>query len=224
MSDAARILFPSDAPAGQQRAPDWFAAQQAGATARLMGSGKAAGDDLAASLFPNEAKAGGEKLPADASGDPAKALFPTDGDHFEDRQARGFFNSFAVSASGDGDSARAEAIRSAGDALIADAKSAGTDARELASALDIVRERQGDTIAEITPEKLEADFASSMATLEVEFGDSLASDLAAARAFILDLDKLAPGTIDTLNRTGAGNDPRLIRKAIAEAKRRGYGR
>ena len=32
----------------------------------------------------------------------------------------------------------------------------------------------------------------------------------------------APGTIDSLIATGAGNDIRLIRKAIAEARKRGY--
>lgn len=219
MSEAAHTLFPSDVPTGDQRAPEWFAARQAGATGRLMSGGKSAGSDEAVV---------GSKMQSESSkdvskNDPAKALFSTEADHFDDREARGFFNSFTVSAANDGDSERADAIRSAGDALIADARSAGTDARELASALDIVRERQGDTIAEITPEKLQADFASSMATLQSEYGDGLASDLSAARAFIRDLDVIAPGTIDTLVRTGAGNDPRLIRKAIAEAKRRGYG-
>jgi len=48
------------------------------------------------------------------------------------------------------------------------------------------------------------------------------ADLDAARRFISDVEKIAPGTISTLEATGSGNDPRLIRKAIAEAKRRDY--
>jgi hypothetical protein len=48
------------------------------------------------------------------------------------------------------------------------------------------------------------------------------ADINLARRFVADLETVSPGTIATLERTGAGNDLRLIRKAIAEAKRRGY--
>ncbi|MGB3271344.1 MAG: hypothetical protein WBA66_00405 [Xanthobacteraceae bacterium] len=88
--------------------------------------------------------------------------------------------------------------------------------------IDVVRERQGDVIGPISDEKLEADFASGMEAVRSEFGATADSDLKAAQAFIRDLDTIAPGTIDSLDRTGAGNDMRLIRAAIKEAKRRNY--
>jgi hypothetical protein len=116
---------------------------------------------------------------------------------------------------------RAHDLQAAGDALVADFKAAGTDADEVKSALDIIRERQGDTLAGPVPEeRLEADRTAAMNELTAE-GISDA-DLDAARRFISDVEKIAPGTIHTLEATGSGNDTRLIRKAIAEAKRRGY--
>lgn len=104
---------------------------------------------------------------------------------------------------------------------MADFKAAGTDADEVKSALDIVRERQGDTLGgAVSEEKLEADRVAAMN--ELTAGGISEADLDAARRFVADLEMVAPGTIRTLDATGAGNDPRLIRKAIAEAKRRGY--
>jgi hypothetical protein len=64
-----------------------------------------------------------------------------------------------------------------------------------------------------------APYASSMALLQSE-GVTVA-DLNTARAFVGDLDIVAPGTIASLQLSGAGNDPRLIRAAIKEAQRRG---
>lgn len=170
-------------------------------------------------MFPNEALTA---KAVDPNADTAEKLFPDDAKPFDDADAKGFFNTFALSARSDGDVERAEALTSAGEALIADARAAGTDAAELTSALDVVRERQGDTPSPITPEKMEAEFASGMAAIQQEYGDAYMADLNAARAFIRDLEIVAPGTIDSLERTGAGNDVRLIRSAIKEAKRRGY--
>lgn len=222
MSDPAYVLFPSDAPAGSAP-PEWFKAEQAAATARLMGAHKPAADDAAARMFPGDAPKGEQaSKPAASDADMAEKLFPDDANHFDEKPIAGFFNGFAVSAAGDGDSERAQALNAAGEALIADARKAGTNSAELSAALDVVRERQGDTIGPISDEKLEADFASGMEAVRSEFGATADSDLKAAQAFIRDLDTIAPGTIDSLNRTGAGNDMRLIRAAIKEAKRRGY--
>lgn len=224
MSDPAHVLFPNDAPAGSAP-PEWFKADQAAATARLMGAHKPAADDddAAARMFPADAPKNQQPPKAAApDADAAEKLFPDDANQFDEKPIAGFFNSVAVSAAGDGDSERAQALNAAGEALIADARRAGTSAAEFASALDIIRERQGDLIAPITDEKLEADFASGMEAVRSEFGATADSDLKAAQAFIRDLDKVAPGTMDSLNRTGAGNDMRLIRAAIKEAKRRGY--
>ncbi len=100
-------------------------------------------------------------------------------------------------------------------------KDAGTDAADLAEALNIVRERSADTVAgPVSIEKLESDKTAALAELAAEgFSDA---DIHAAQRLVADLDLVARGTIDSLVATGAGNDLRLIRKAIAEAKRRGY--
>lgn len=212
MTSDAYLLFPGDAPKGQQQSA-------AGSSAPTVTTPKSDKVDAASILFPTES--GAQKPAVDAAGGKGKD-FPDQPEKFGDGRAQNFFSGFANSATADGQIERARALNSAGSALIDDARAAGTDAAELASALDIVKERQGDTIAEITPEKMEQDFAASMSVLQSEFGERLGGDLAAARAFIADLEKIAPGTIDSLERTGAGNDPRLIRKAISEARRRGY--
>jgi hypothetical protein len=84
----------------------------------------------------------------------------------------------------------------------------------------IVKERQGDSLLEPTPEQAEQNMTDALAACRSE-GISDA-DINIARRFVADLEAVAPGTIATLERTGAGNDLRLIRKAVAEAKRRGY--
>lgn len=104
---------------------------------------------------------------------------------------------------------------------MADFRAAGASSDDVREALDIVREHQGNTVAgPVSAEKLEAAYTSTMAVLADEGVTD--ADLNAARAFISDLEMIAPGTIQSLEATGAGNDPRLIRKAISEAKRRGY--
>jgi hypothetical protein len=227
MTDPAHILFPGDARAPSQP-PEYFKVEQNAATARLMGSPKPAADDTAARMFPNDAAKGVTPAPSAGPADPAKTdaaatLFKDDAtSQFDEKPIAGFFNTFALSARSDGDVERAEALTTAGAALIADARAAGMDAAELTSALNIVSERQGDTLSPIPPEKIEAEFASGMAAIQQEYGDTYLADLNAARAFIRDLEIIAPGTIDSLERTGAGNDIRLIRSAIKEAKRRGY--
>jgi hypothetical protein len=215
MTDPAHILFPADAPAMQ------IASAQRNATA-LQRAEPAAAPDPAATMFSNDAARAAAPAQTAKETDPAKTLFRDDAKTFDDKPANDFFTGFALSARNDGDADRADALTSAGEALIADAKDAGTDAAELTAALDVVRERQGDTLTPITPEKLEADFATGMAAVQAEFGDNHMADLSAARAFIRHLDTIAPGTIDSLERTGAGNDMRVIRAAIKEAKRRGF--
>jgi hypothetical protein len=208
-NDPASILFPNDKPAGSVRAPEYFQIERASATARLMGRQGDAG-----SVVP--------RSPA-GSDDPAEKLFPQDAVTFDEKPINAFFDGFAASAIGDGDKERADAFGQARDALVADAKEAGTKSSELSDALDIVRERQGDTVAgPVSEEKLARDMEASMLGLRAEFGERLDGDLAAAQAFIRDLDTVSPGVIRSLEATGAGNDPRLIRIAMREARRRGY--
>lgn len=84
----------------------------------------------------------------------------------------------------------------------------------------VVKERQADSIVEPTPEQAAERMSEG---LEACYAEGITdADLGLARRFIADLEVVSPGTIDTLNRTGAGNDIRLIRKAVAEARRRGY--
>lgn len=201
--DPAHIIFASDVPASSTP-PDWWASNQNAAEMRLAGRHS-----------PKPAAPAGEQT------DAAGMLFSKDAKGFDDQPTADFFGGFATSARADGDLDRAAALEAAGAALVADFKAAGSNAAELSEALDIVRERQSDTVAgPVSAARLAEDFASTMAALSGE-GVSM-SDINAARAFILDLETISPGTMATLEQTGAGNDPKLIAKAIAEARRRGY--
>lgn len=212
--DAAHILFPNDAPT--KVVPEWFTVQRAAAEQRLAGMG-----DPAAAMFPNEKPKGEIDKPAGDDADPASVMFKDDAGKFDAAPVSEFFNGFAVSAAADGDIDRSHELQAAGDALVADFKSAGADAAELSAALDIVKERQGDTISDIAPEKIEAEMSTGLAALADEGVTN--ADLDLARRFVADLEIVAPGTIASLERTGAGNDLRLVRAAIKEAKRRNYG-
>lgn len=225
-TDAAHILFPNDAPTSSQP-PEWFKAQHAAAEQRLMGQHRQDdGARAAATMFPSEAKgavSGEARPPAghDPDADAAEKLFKEDATQFDAKPVSDFMSGFAQSAIADGDIDRAHELESASEALAADFRAAGASSDDVREALDIMREHQGNTVAgPVSAEALEAGYASGMAALADEGVTS--ADLNAARAFISDLEKIAPGTIRSLEATGAGNDPRLIRKAVAEAKRRGY--
>lgn len=210
------LLFPTDAPS---QAPDWFAAQRHEAGQRLSGAqARDKAGEQADTLFGREP---GSPAPAAQTGDPAKALFTSEAAKFDGSAVAGFFDTFAGSAIVDGDRERARELGSAKEAMIADFQSAGTDPDDVREALDIVRERQGDTVAgPVSAERLAEEQAQTLALL-AETGVSDA-DLNAARAFIRDLETIAPGTMRSLEATGAGNDIKLVRRAIAEARRRGY--
>lgn len=220
------VLFPSDA-LKLDPALNFSANERAGAAVRLMRRVEEppSKPDAASVLFAGDAKPGATEGDASSSaGQASDGDAPTlfkDERQFDPASVTGFTSGFAQSAIADGDIDRAHELQAAGDALVADFKAAGTDTDEVKSALDIIRERQSDTFAgPVSEEKLEADRVAAMNELTAE-GISDA-DLNAARRFISDVEKVAPGTIHTLEATGSGNDPRLIRKAIAEAKRRGY--
>lgn len=222
-TDAAHILFPSDAPVSSQP-PEWFKSSYAAAEQRLMGQHRRDDDNQAARMFPAEKGAvGGEAhhSAGDPDADAAERLFKDDAAQFDAKPVEDILDGFAMSALGDGDVERAHEIDAAKDALIEDAKSSGTNAADLSEALSIVHERAADTITDIPPEKLEADMAETMAILADEGVTD--AQIRAAQAMISDLDAtVAPGLIDTLARSGAGNDARLIRLAVKEAARRGY--
>ena len=233
------LLFPSDA--APTTAPDWYRARSAEAQQRL--SGRHDRPSVQANvLFPTDAPKGQAPAPQRPAAPQAKPndptaanLFPTEGEKpqrmsdkgFEDlkpydaKAVTSYIEGFAGSAIAEGDTARADELQAAGAALTQDFAKAGTDPADLTEAFAIVKERHADTaFGPVSEEKLVADYNATMSNLAEE-GVSI-SDIEAARAFIADLELVAPGTVRTLEATGAGNDARLIRKAIAEAKRRGY--
>ncbi|MFD1378627.1 hypothetical protein [Fodinicurvata halophila] len=135
---------------------------------------------------------------------------------------RDFVSGFAHSAAADGDAERAQELLAAGDALSDDFKAAGTDPGALDQAFQIVKDRQADTVAgPISEEAVQAEYMESMELLQAE--GVTEADISAARQFIDDLEVVAPGTKATLQATGSGNDPKLVRLVIQESRRRGYG-
>lgn len=205
MTDAAHILFPNDAPpaAAGENAP-----VLRNPVATVIQGGKA--------VAPTP-PAGTDQ----ANPDTAAVLFKDDVTDAGAKAVTELLGGFANSAISDGDGGeRARAIEVARDGLIADAKAHGTDTVELSEAMAVVKERQADSLVETTPEQAEQRMREGLEACQAE-GISDA-DLGIARRFIVDLERAAPGTIATLERTGSGNDIRIIRKAIAEAKRRGY--
>lgn len=225
LDNAANILFPNESRTSSSP-PDWYQARQAAAENRLMGQhGQGEADRQAARMFPSEKKGtvGGEarQSAGDADADAAEKLFANDAQQFDAKPVEAILDGFALSALGDGDVERAHEIDAAKDALIEDAKAQGSTAADLTEALSIVHERAADTITDIPPEKLEADKVETMAILADEGVTD--AQIRAAQAMISDLDAtVAPGLIDTLARSGAGNDVRLVRLAIRESERRHY--
>lgn len=225
--DTASILYPDEAPASNP--PDYFVAQFNAATSRLAGRGPRQADDAEAVLYPDDQPkdAAPSQRPAarakpEAKGDDEPAtLTYADAAKFDATEATSFFDQSALAAMQDGDRERAAELGQAGKALVADMKAAGTDHAVFNEALRAFNEADGEALSEDQrAERAEA----TMAQLQAELGPRFDADLAAAQALIRDLDMVAPGLIHSLNASGAGNHPKIIKAAIAEAKRRGYGR
>jgi len=215
--DPAHVLFPNDAPTPIQQ-PEWHRQQVSQAEQRLMGRQQ----QPSAMATPQPDGANPADRPAGDDADPAKVLFKNEGREQaekEVRRAEGVLEGYTLDAIKDGDKDRADAIKYASEGLITDVRKTGGNPAELADALQIVRERI-DPLSPYTPEKAEAEMVSSMAQLQAD--GVTEADVNIARAFIRDLEIVAPGTMDTLSRSGAGNDPKIIKAAIKEAKRRGY--
>jgi hypothetical protein len=206
MTDPAHVLFPNDVPTS--------AAPAAGAPGPAGAAGTGQGD---------------AKPPALAAGDPqadaARSIFKNEpgADDAAARDVTDTFGSFAVSAFNDGDADRGRALQAAGTTLLEDVKAAGGLASDLAEALGYVREA-ANRFTPATEEENQAGMAKALDVLRAERTDhaALASDILAAHRLIIDMDKKTPGLIEQLELTGAGNDPRLIKAAIKEARRRGY--
>lgn len=213
--DAASILFPNDVPAAS-RPPEWFKAEQSAAEQRLMG-GAQKKPDPAAVLFPNE----GPKDTTINPDDPVeKQIFKDEtrnnvADY--ERTVSGELNAVLISAVQDGNTEQADEIRTAITGLSSDFAKAGTDQQTLTDALRIVK---GDSIVLPTHEQIEVEYEQRLSELP-EMGVS-DDDLRIARQFVSDLEVVSPGLKRSLEISGKGNDPKLIKMAIAEARRRNY--
>lgn len=228
--DAASILFPNETPA-PSKAPEWFKNERTQAVARLSGlqklnqsetPEKASAPDAASILFPSEKPVAQGEKPAAGDATEKKSDFPDDPAKGYEKAGSGF-DALRLDAISDGEKERAEDLRVARDGLIANARDAGTPPEALEDAINVVRERAGEAYMNPpTEETLAADMATGLDVLRNELGESFEADISMARRLIADVEKIAPGTIDSLINTGAGNDLRLIRSVIREAKRRGY--
>jgi hypothetical protein len=206
MSDPAHVLFPNDAPKSEQ--PPAVAI-----STPVVQPGKAV-----------EATPPAGAADAAKADDVAATLFKDDTVDTEAKAVAGIFDGFAHSAISDGDGGeRYRAIEAARNGLIADAMASGTDTKELFAVVNVIHELQANSLAMPTPEQAAQRMTDG---LEACRSENIAdADLDLGRRFVVEhLEKVAPGTINTLERTGAGNDIRVIRSVIAEAKRRGFGR
>lgn len=179
-------------------------------------------DATEAVLYPND------QPKTDAPQRQAQRLSATDGDEpatltygdkasFDATQATSFFDQHAIAAMQEGDQERSAELGQAGKALVRDFKSAGADASVLNEALRAYNETAGEYLSEDQRMDLAE---TTMAQLQAELGPNLESDLALARQLIEWLDQQVPGLKASLEGSGAGNDPRIIKAAIREAKRR----
>lgn len=202
------ILFPNEGPAQPAAAPDWFKAAENSASQRLAGNH----EQKAAEPVTDQPRPEDIIFQDDATKGAAAAV---------EKALNETLQTFAVSAVADGEAERGEELQAAIQNLSSEFSKAGTPAEELASALGVVRERS-DRLGDISEAEALADYQDSMAALQNEIGPTLDADLTAARAFNRDLERVAPGTIATLERHGAGNDLRLVKLVIREARRRKY--
>lgn len=212
--DPAHVLFPDDAPK-LDPSYDFNAISKGAAESRLM---RRVEPEPAATAGQPDASAKPDQTAGKDDDDIASKLFKDEAKADYDQIMSGELDQYTLGAVQDGDTDRADALKYATSALADDMRAAGTDAGDLKEAFEIVRHSAG--IVPPTHEQREVSFAAGMAAVQ-EAGIS-DSDLNAARVFIRDLETVSPGVVASLNAHGAGNDIKLIRKAVAEARRRGY--
>jgi hypothetical protein len=153
------------------------------------------------------------------SEDPASALYGDKSGEFDDTEFSSAMDSLSIDALKDGNTDRSDALEYARQGLVSDFKAAGTDSGDVGEAMGIV-----NAYAYSMPdaETMAATETKTTQTLSAEWGDRFQTNLSAARQFISDLDRVSPGLKDSLERSGAGNDEKLVRLVVKEAKRRGY--
>ncbi|MFB6448384.1 hypothetical protein [Bradyrhizobium tunisiense] len=205
-SDAAHVLFPSDAP----KAPAVAAPSAAGASPQA---------DAAALLFPTEVKAAVPVLPP-ATVEVAKSevakpdiqAAPAERDSIERLDVL----AEAVRLGGDAD--RAAALTETGNVLLTEALAHGMPSADLQEIVGHVHEASS-TLSPMTAEQNAEGMVKGMADL----ADVPAADLDLARGLIQQMSEKMPALPYQLEATGLGNRPEFIRAVIREAKRRSGG-
>lgn len=221
--DISHILFPSDAPK-QVSVPDYVKAETAAAELRLSGRHPARSDQ-ADRMFPSEN--GKQPEPGiDPADDTAAKLFADDvpaGDKAIAEALAARMEGYELDARLEGDEERANELQEAMSTLTADFSKKGTAATDVAEMTELLHEGKA-RIASPTEDEAREAFDSGIAALAEGYSspNDLNADIRRAQRFVSDLAKVTPGVIETLERSGMGSDPRMVRLAIREARRRGY--
>ncbi|MER8783237.1 hypothetical protein NKH60_18605 [Mesorhizobium sp. M1006] len=222
--DPAYVLFPGDAPSKPAQAPDWYQAQRSAAEQRLTGTHDKP-DAAAAVVFTSERKAEAPP-PAGKDDDAAAILFRNDAlkpDAAISEALAGRMEGYELDARLSGEGERADELASAMSSLTADFSKHGTSEHDVKDMMELLHDGKARFAPPTETEAGEA-YSRGMEVLASEYADEAAmqTDLAIARRFVADLSTVSPGVIETLEASGMGSDPRMIRLAIREAKRRNY--
>ena len=224
MSDPADVLYGGGAPAhSNPGAPSDLGVSQDHASILYGGSGKAgprpAWDEAADTEAMLRLSRRVDEQPEGEVADPASKLYGDESGEFDDTEFSSAMDSLAIDALKDGNTDRSDALEYARQGLVSDFKASGTDSGDASEAMRIV-----NSYAYALPddEARASTEAATFKSLQAEFGDQAETHIAAARRFINDLERVSPGLKDSLERSGAGNDPKLVRLVMREAKRRGY--
>ncbi|WEO63540.1 hypothetical protein [Rhizobium rhizogenes] len=207
--NAAAILFPNDAPRSE---PPAAADAIRSPTLTLPESLVARSD--------NSHSPTSEQPTARDEADAAKVLFGNTADDIDyDGLVRSELDDYIGDAIKGGDAAQADALKHASRALADEAFTHDTDPDDMKQALRIVRQSRQSFNAPTAQEAADSYQAGMDAVRTAGITDA---DLSAARQYVAYLDRVAPGTIESLERHGAGNDPKLVQLVIREARRRGF--
>lgn len=154
----------------------------------------------------------------EAAKSPADTLYP-DLAGFDPAPFDSVMSALSLDALKKSDTEKADAFEESRKALIGDFQATGTDPAAAADAVGII-----NAWAYTAPsiEQIEQDRVQNLELLTSEWGEAADTNLTIVRRFVADMDAVSPGTLATLESTGAGNDPKLIRMFLREAKRRGY--
>lgn len=202
MTDAAHILFPSDAPKASS-------APAAGDSAPVLRN------PVVTVIEPGKAKAVEPTPPAGQAGPDAAKLFSTESAPGEYDGATERLDALAEAVRVGGDADRAAALVEAGNVLSTEAKAHGMPSADFGEIMGHIHEASA-TLSPMTAEQLADGMAKGMADL----ADVPAADIDLARGLIREMSEKMPSLTYQLEATGLGNRPEFIRAVIREAKRR----